>query len=243
MTTTTPTLIYRLKNLRNVVVQKTYVGKSYVYVLQLVNGQTDGIIFRMPLSAAIQNGTALDLDFTNAERVYLDGFGHGQTLEFMNKYDAAGNPYFLVATKGVKTTSSETLWDTQLGRVAFINGKHYNKNTDIARMAYLNYTSQSTYTMARVGGAIDTQQKNILIAGLDTSGNMHFATYDLSDINRELEKVESSKGYVDMRKMTAQKTPFTISSFEKSLGINSIQGFEFSNGNAIMFLVVSLQVI
>lgn len=124
-------------------------------------------------------------------------------------------------------------WDTQLGRVKFANGVAYDDNTSITRLSHLNYaTDVGSFKMKRGEGAINYSKTKLLTAGLDTSGTMHFALYDLAMLSGKMDEVDSSHGHVDLSKVKKQGA-FHIPNFTNQLGHSSIQGFELSDGNAI----------
>lgn len=75
-------LKYRLLNLPSTnVVQKVYVGATYVYALQLINSNTNVVISRIPKTNVT---STYDLDFSSGEQTYLNNFGHGQTWEYFS---------------------------------------------------------------------------------------------------------------------------------------------------------------
>lgn len=215
-------LLYRLLNLpHNVVVQKTYVGSTYVYALQLTDGQTNAVISRAPKPAS-----GYDVDYTGCESMTLENFGHGQTWEY---YEHNGNDYWIVATK-----PNASGWATQIGRVKFEATTHTN-NTSITRLAELNHaTTGAAYEMYRVEGALSTDKATLLIAGIDTSGVGHMALYNNEALNNLMDEVDSTHGYVDLSKHSeAMIDAYAIPDIRGTLVTRSVQGFDLSNGNAI----------
>lgn len=213
-------LVYRLKDLahEHTVVQKSYIGTSYVYALQLINDQADALLTRTP---KVATGDGFDISFAGAPSKLMTGFHHGQTLDY-----AGSNKWFIAVNPG-----KEGIWDKQIGRISF-DTTPLTSHTQVPRLANLYSIDDKPFSLKRVEAAVSTTRKYFLIAAIDNSGNAHFALYDLPNINKALDKVESSHGYVDIT--TIKKIDsFEIPHIASVIGQNSIQGFEISDGKAI----------
>lgn len=231
-------LKYRLLNLPSAnVVQKVYVGATYVYALQLINSNTDVVISRIP-KANVTN--TYDLDFSAGESMYLNNFGHGQTWEY---FSHNGEDYWWVVTK--PNGGSEN-WGTQLARVQFSSNTQantpYNGNTSVTRLALLNHATldgNSYGTLERVEGALSSDRATLLIAGIDTAGTSHFTLYNNEALNNAMDKVDADHGYVRLDEATsmlssAVTTPYyIITNFTSALTSKSVQGYDLSNGYAV----------
>ena len=231
-------LKYRLLNLPSTnVVQKVYVGATYVYALQLINSNTNVVISRIPKTNVT---STYDLDFSSGEQMYLNNFGHGQTWEY---FSHNGEDYWWVVTK--PNGGSEN-WGTQLARVQYSPNTQtdtpYNGNTSVTRLALLNHATLdgSSYgTLERVEGALSSDRATLLIAGLDTNGTSHFTLYDNEALNNAMDKVDANHGYVRLDEATSMlstgvTTPYySIANFRSVLTSSSVQGYDLSNGYAV----------
>ncbi|GAF36500.1 helveticin J family class III bacteriocin [Lentilactobacillus farraginis] len=210
-------LTYRLQNLKygHTVVQKAYIGTSYIYALQLINDQTDALLTRTPKKSKKQN-----VSFKDAPSKLMKGFHHGQTLDY-----AGNNKWFIAVNPG-----KDGIWDKQIGRIAF-DTTTLTSHTQVPRLANLD-SIDGTFSLKRVEAAVSTTRKYFLIAAIDNSGNAHFALYNLADINSALDGVESSHGFVDVTTISKIDS-FEVPNIGSVIGQNSIQGFEVSDGKAI----------
>ncbi len=220
-------LLYRLNNLEySNVVQRAYVGATYVYALQLINGQNDVVISR-----AVKPTTGYDVDYTGCEQMFMKNFGHGQTWEY---FEHNGEDYWIIATK-----PNEDGWATQIGRVKFEANSYdttpYTSNTTITRLAELNHaTNGSAFTMHRVDAALSTSKEWLLLGGIDTSGNCHFSYFNNETINNLMDEVDATHGFVDISQHTDDILgAYTLDDIDGKLPYDSVQGFDFSDGRAI----------
>ena len=98
------TLRYKIKGLTSTAaIQKTYIGSTYIYVLQRKNADTI-------LSRCLINGTTA----TYQDEMVLKNFGHGQTLEWFEHNSKA---YFWVTCKA--NEAYDFKWGTQIGRIQY----------------------------------------------------------------------------------------------------------------------------
>ncbi len=171
---------------------------QHMYALQLFNTNTDVVISRVAKSSA----SGFDLDFSNAETMYLKNFGHGQTFEYFN-YN--GQDYWWIVTKGA---GGEHNWGTQVGRIQFEPNTEdttpYTGNTSITRLSALSTATKdgNAYgSIKRVEAALSstnapvsggTTDRLLMLAGLDTNGNGHFTLYDNNKVNAILDTVDAN---------------------------------------------------
>ncbi|MFD1124684.1 helveticin J family class III bacteriocin [Lentilactobacillus raoultii] len=236
-------LKYRFKGLpKQNVVQKVYVGSTYVYALQLFNANTDVVISRVRKDSA----SGFDLDFSNAEKMYLKNFGHGQTFEY---FSYNGQAYWWIVTKGAGGSEN---WGTQVGRIQFEPNTEattpYNGNTSITRLSALSTatTTGKAYghikrvetalssTNAPVSGG--TTDRLLLLAGIDTNNNGHFTLYDNDKVNAMLDTVAANHGHIPCSELKSAlvSDPYRkVANLASRLTSNSVQGYDISDGRAI----------
>jgi hypothetical protein len=99
------------------VIQKAYIGSTYIYITQL-SGQD------LYLSRCRSEGSV----GVYQDEMKLTDFGHSQTLEEFKYNDEY---YFWIGCKGVETTSSKIPWSTQVARIQYSPGEL--KYTDAPR--------------------------------------------------------------------------------------------------------------
>lgn len=236
-------LKYRFKGLPKAnVVQKVYVGSTYVYALQLFNSNTDVVISRIKKDSV----SDFDLDFSKAETMYLKNFGHGQTFEY---FSYNGQAYWWIVTKG---SGGEHNWGTQVGRIQFQPNTEdttpYNGNTSITRLSALSKAtiSGNAYgSIKRVEAALSSTNapvsggetdRLLLLAGIDTSGNGHFTLYDNDKVNAILDTVDATHGHIscDKLKPALVSDPYRkVDNLASKLTSDSVQGYDISDGRAI----------
>lgn len=202
------------------VAQKGNVGSKYIYAEQLRNDQHEIHVLR---------GYAGNVT-TPVVTMYGSAGGHTQTWE----YSGRSGKWFV----GTKPTPK---WDTQIARVDISSmGRVFTSNTDLPRLAYLNRAGNlhkpdgSTYAgsdMKRSEAAVSPDYSKFLVATVDNSGNGYFTIYDNNLINNELDKVEYSKGYVNVEKVPYLES-FVIPGFYGNVN-SSIQGYDIDNAGNI----------
>jgi hypothetical protein len=158
------TLAYNILGLNhNKVVQKAYLGSTYLYVIQRDEG--DCHLSRLSISG--NNATYMDeMTVTNA--------GHCETLDM---YEYEGENYFYISSKA--DPSTERFWSLQVARLQYSPGMTYNY-TDLHRFTYMNYANATgtrlgdTYRVAGAGNGsytifrIQTKQKTVTWSIYDT---------------------------------------------------------------------------
>ncbi|WP_203651092.1 helveticin J family class III bacteriocin [Secundilactobacillus yichangensis] len=215
------------------VVQKTYVGTNNIYCLQQFG--TDTYISKASIA-----GGQTTVDFSQGETMVLTNTGHAQTLDW---YQHDGKDYFLVATypKANETTQE---WATQLARVQFQSGRTIDPATltGLSWLDHANTTGSDFETLLRVEAAISTSREYLLIMGIRT-GDHHaqLTYYNLEGLNNVLDSVEASGAYA-VQCNDARITAQAIDTWQTSSSIyglmqvnNSVQGMDFSDGQAVYF--------
>nr|WP_214626981.1 helveticin J family class III bacteriocin [Paenibacillus agaridevorans] len=158
------TLAYNILGLNhNKVVQKAYIGSTYLYVTQ----RDEGNCYLSRLSISGNNATYMDeMAVTNA--------GHCQTLDM---YEYNGENYFYFSSKA--DPSTERYWSLQVSRLQYSPGQTYNY-TDLHRFTYMNYANAAgtklgdTYRVDGGGNGsytifrIQTKQKTVTWSIYDT---------------------------------------------------------------------------
>ena len=158
------TLAYNILGLNhNKVVQKAYLGSTYLYVLQRDEG--DCHLSRLSISGN---------DATYMDEMTVTNAGHCETLD-MYEYD--GENYFYISSKA--DPSTERYWSLQVARLQYSPGMVYDY-TDLHRFTYMNYANATgtrlgdTYRVAGAGNGsytifrIQTKQKTVTWSIYDT---------------------------------------------------------------------------
>lgn len=199
-------------------IQKTYIGSSYIYILQR-EGQN------MILSRCSLDGSRAYYK----DEMTLINFGHSQTLEL---FEYGGTDYFWIACKASDVT--EKYWSTQIGRVEYKAGTTINY-TNIRRLSALskaNETGTSYGTIKRVDAALSSDKSILLIWSKNDNNQMQFTFYDATKVNAALNN--SSSIYISCDSAAIKKA--CISSFKTYnayLENDSCQGLEVSNAKSI----------
>ena len=168
------TLAYTLVGLpEGRAVQNFYIGSTYVYCTQRVNGTT--YLNRLK----IDGKTAVYKD-----RMTFKNCGHAQSLDC---FSYNGENYFYLGCKA--DDSTDYYWSLQIARIKYEAGKTYDY-TDLNRFTYMNYASKSstrlgdTYRVACGGNSKYTifriQTKN--------SSKVTWSIYDTAKLNKLLDK-------------------------------------------------------
>lgn len=212
---------------RTTVIQKAYIGSTYIYVTQLT-GQ-DLYLSR----CRIEGDVAVYQD-----EMKLTDFGHSQTLEEFKYNDEY---YFWIGCKGVETTSSGIPWSTQVARIQYSPGEL--KYTDAPRFSsinYLNNTGASNGSMTRSDSALSSTTNRLFIWTKNGDGTAHYASYDATQMNQILDEAVSSGGnlyvpFTDSRVHDAYIAghSMTLSVLTSLISYDSIQGFEYNDADAI----------
>lgn len=217
------------------VVQKTYVGKNYVYALELINKDKDAYLVR-----ADKPTSGYTVDFENgAHKMLLSGFGHGQTLEY---FSYNNKDYWWIVTKAGDNQTYH--WGTQIGRIQYVDNTSIDSYTQVTRLSSLNRANKngtSFGTLLRVDAALNTDDTNgrkllIFTESDDSPHKGQFAYYDNQKLNQALDVAASGSNYISCGSDEVLKA--VIDSYEIDdvlhyMPNGSIQGLEFSNGQAI----------
>ena len=207
------TLAYTLKGLPlGRAVQNFYIGSTYIYCTQRVDGTT--YLNRLK----IEGKTAVYKD-----RMTFKNCGHGQSLDC---YSYNGENYFYIGVKA--DDSTDYYWSVQIARVKYEAGKTYDY-TDLNRFTYMNYASKSssrlgdTYRVACGGNSKYTifriQTKN--------SSRVTWSIYDTAKLNKLLDKSKT------VRMDTSAARAACLYSFSSSVSSairpnDSFQGIDLS---------------
>ena len=209
----------------NTAVQKSYIGSSYIYVIQRSGSNSY-------LSRCLINGTIA----SHVDHMILTGFGHTQTLEF---YSHNYESYFLIGCKANEDYSLK--WATQIGRIKYVPGTTVNY-TSIYRFSSLSYANEngtSFGTIKRADAAISSDQNTLFLWAQDTTGEIQYSSYDFDGINDELDDLEQAGGtkYLSFSLLT----DYCYGSFRQSgnnrvLPNGSCQGVEYNNADSIFII-------
>ena len=221
------TLRYKIKGLpRTAAIQKTYIGSTYIYVIQ--RSGLDSY-----LSRCVINGS----NAVYKDEMKLQNFGHGQTLEW---FEYNGIAYFWVTCKANETYKEK--WGTQIGRLKYQAGQtiDYTQIPRFSHLSYANKSGSSIGSVKRVDAALSSNGKKILFWVMDNTGEIQYSFYNTSKLNAELDKVQSqSSKYVPCT--TSEVKAACTASFRQSgsnrvLPNNSFQGVELSDADSIYII-------
>lgn len=209
-------------------IQKCYITDEAIYVTQRKNSDT--YLSRCVLE---ENGnTAVCQD-----RMILENFGHGQTLE---GYEYNGKTYFWISCKA--NTAYTERWSMQIGRIQYEPEKTITNYTKICRLANLNYANKdmtSFGSVKRVDAALSDDGTKLILWVQNTFNGIQYSVYDTSVLNQLLDEkeLEPSK-YVSFEKNGVLKAA-CLESFEqiyadeRLLPNGSFQGMECANDMSI----------
>jgi hypothetical protein len=225
--------VYSLHGLYSAhVVQSAYVGTSYLYTTQQVDNSEGAyqIITRFPL-----NGSSL----TAHDYMTLGRFGHGETLQW---FDHNGKDYFWVVAKATRVdnpSATGTDWGTQIARIQYQAGASIDY-TDVPRFSSINRANNlgtSFGTLKRCEAALDSSRVLLLIWSMNTANTVQFAYYNAAGLNGILDEQEAQASkYIsagDISVITQCEESYRVSDFYNAVTNSSVQGVEFSDGQAI----------
>lgn len=216
------------------VVQNCYIGSSYLYTTQQVNNAAGAkqVISRFPLNGS----TTLH----RKDEMTLNRFGHGQTLQWFD--NSQKSSYFWVVCKATKVDNpnlSGLDWGTQIGRFQYQPNTTIDY-TDIARISSINRANKkgsSFGTLKRCEAALDSSRKYFLIWGMNSSGNVQFAYYRATSLNKILDNKETQNSkYIsagDSQIINACVDSYPVDKFYSMVANSSIQGIEFNDNQSI----------
>lgn len=229
----TSTQVYDLKKgLLKRVIQKPYLKGNEIYALQLY--KHDIVVKR----AKLNSKTPVFSD--NKHSFYIVDGRHTQT------WDYAGNGYWFIGTAGKKDPYSRYIWDRQIARV-----KYQEKKTTPAKFVRLtdinkasddpNYTSGQ---VQRVEATVSPNGKYFLIGSISSkptrheAQTVHFAIYDLSQINRLFNQAEREhKTEISLSKIKPLSAFHDDHGFGNYADLQSFQGMAVDNDRNIYITV------
>ena len=210
---------YTLKNLnRKTAIQKTYIGSTYVYVLQRKGSD-------MYLSRCTISGSSA----TYKDEMLLTDFGHSQTLEW---FEYNGTAYFWIACKASYEYTQN--WSTQIGRLEYKANATVDY-TEIKRLSNLgkaNKEGNAHGTLKRVDAALSSDKSILLVWSKNTDNEMQFTFYDAAKINKALSN--SSSKYVSCESQVIIDALISTFQMKNTFLIDgSCQGLEVSDAMSI----------
>lgn len=221
------TLRYKIKGLTNTAaIQKTYIGSTYIYVIQRIGSDSH-------LSRCLINGSTA----TYQDHMTLKNFGHGQTLEWFEHNSKA---YFWVTCKANEAYKFK--WGTQIGRIQY-KAKGSVDYTEIPRFSHMSYANKSGTSIGevkRVDAALSSDRKKVFFWVMDNTGEIQYSFYNAEKLNAELDKKESEESKFVPCTSSAVKSAcygsFRQSGSNRVLPNDSCQGLEFSDGDSIYII-------
>ncbi len=226
------------------VVQKFYVGSTYVYALQLDENDNTKVIFtkgRIPT-----DGSKV---VTMTEKMTLTNFGHSQTLEYY-KDPIDGQDYFWVAmnNKSEPAGKNGDHWATQIGKIQFKAGTtlDYTQAQRLTSLTSANSTGTAPFAIARTDAALSStptssrtdggKQRLMIMTSnvVDTSGKYQLSAYNVDTINAKLHA--SSTGTVSCKDLTGNLvSSYVTNNSTLKIPNGSWQGLEFADDNSVYF--------
>lgn len=199
-------------------IQKTYIGSTYVYVLQ--RSGKDMFMSRCTISGA---------SAVYKDEMKLTNFGHSQTLE---AFDYGNTSYFWIACKA--STDTTHYWSTQVGRLEYKPGTtvDYTAIKRLSALGKANKTGQFNGTVKRADAALSSDKSILLIWSKNTDNVMQFAFYNAAKVNAALSS--SSSKYVNCDAADIRLACISSFTMKNTFLINgSCQGLEVSDAKSI----------
>lgn len=220
-----PYLIYRLKSPYHVVVQKSVIGKKYIYSLQVVGKNSCILRAKKP-----RRGTKVK--FSKKHQLLLKNFGHSQT------WLRDGKNHWLVDADPIKR--GKYYWDTEIARLRFPRKREtVSRLHRFPRLTNLKYATdvpaREGAMLKRAEVAITPNHRQLLIASVDIKNNGHFALYSLHQVNSLLSRAaKRRRKTVNVRKLTKLGAFHVAHLFgDRKDELNSIQGYAIDNNHTI----------
>ncbi len=225
------------------VIQKFYIGETYGYALQL-NGLGDD-----PTPNAVLSRGLLPTDGSKeiklTKQMYLNNFGHGQTLEYFNWN---GTDYFWIATDAARDLNAKEYWSTQIGRVAFKENDtiDYTNIKRLSSISSANKEGKPAFKLARADAALsstptasrtDGGKQRLMImssSSAGTGGTFQLTAYNSDTINTKPD--QAGTNYLGCDKLTSSVvSAYTIKDKDNKFEIpnDSWQGLEFADNNMV----------
>lgn len=231
MVNVSPTKEYNMILPDSNVIQKVYVGSTYLYGLQQESSKSPNIY----LYRGVLPDTG-EIDVNMTKYMTLTNFGHTETLDY---FEYNQQPYFWIGTKPTDNSSATYPWASQVGRLP-IDGEDKDGNTSIERISSIssaNANGKPAFELLRCEAALSSTNSRLFILGEDAKGNKQLTVYNANTVNRLLDN--SATGYVScqdssMKTLVADGGAL-ISSHIRSFSYpnKSLQGIEYSDDNKI----------
>ncbi len=199
-------------------IQKTYIGSTYVYVLQ--RSGKDMFMSRCTISGA---------SAVYKDEMKLINFGHSQTLE---AFDYGNTSYFWIACKA--STDTTHYWSTQVGRLEYKPGTtvDYTAIKRLSALAKANKDGKANGTVKRADAALSSNKSILLIWSKNTDNVMQFTFYNAAKVNAALSS--SSSKYVNCDAAAIKNACISSFTMKNKFLINgSCQGLEVSDAKSI----------
>ncbi len=213
------------RDLRQVVVQKTYVGQNHAYALQQVGGA----------SFVYRGRKGRNVSFKKSWptlRIAQKVAGHTQTFE-----NAGRKKQWFVGVKPNDMNQQQgwSSWSSQIARLKLPRLRPLTNLRRVPCLTNLNHAgnkfgiSCASNQFARVELAVSTDQQDALIAYGDNDHNGYFALYQLNELNAALDQAKAPNKAVDITQLNCLDA-FMIPNLSGSRGqVGSLQGFDFNH--------------
>ena len=213
------------RDLRQVVVQKTYVGQNHAYALQQVGGA----------SFVYRGRKGRNVSFKKSWptlRIAQKVAGHTQTFE-----NAGRKKQWFVGVKPNDMNQQQgwSSWSSQIARLKLPRFRSLTNLRRVPCLTNLNHAgnkfgiSCASNQFARVELAVSTDQQDALIAYGDNDHNGYFALYQLNELNAALDQAKAPNKAVNITQLNCLDA-FMIPNLSESRGqVGSLQGFAFNH--------------
>ena len=213
------------RDLRQVVVQKTYVGQNHAYALQQVGGATCVYRGRKGRNVSFKKSWP-------TLRIAQKVAGHTQTFE-----NAGRKKQWFVGVKPNDMNQQQgwSSWSSQIARLKLPRFRSLTNLRRVPCLTNLNHAgnkfgiSCASNQFARVELAVSTDQQDALIAYGDNDHNGYFALYQLNELNTALDQAKAPNKAVDITQLNCLDA-FMIPNLSGSRGqVGSLQGFALNH--------------
>ena len=213
------------RDLRQVVVQKTYIGQNHAYALQQVGGA----------SFVYRGRKGRNVSFKKSWptlRIAQKVAGHTQTFE-----NAGQKKQWFVGVKPNDMNQQQgwSSWSSQIARLKLPRFRPLTNLRRVPCLTNLNHAgnkfgiSCASNQLARVELAVSTNQQDALIAYGDNDHNGYFALYQLNELNAALDQAKAPNKAVDITQLNCLDA-FMIPNLSGSRGqVGSLQGFALNH--------------
>ncbi|RMC51415.1 bacteriocin [Lactobacillus sp. ESL0263] len=213
------------RDLRQVVVQKTYVGQNHAYALQQVGGASFVYRGRKERNVSFKKSWPI-------LRIAQKVAGHTQTFE-----NAGRKKQWFVGVKPNDMNQQQgwSSWSSQIARLKLPRFRPLTNLRRVPCLTNLNHAgnkfgiSCASNQFARVELAVSTDQQDALIAYGDNDHNGYFALYQLNELNAALDQAKAPNKAVDITQLNCLDA-FMIPNLSGSRGqVGSLQGFALNH--------------